>query len=414
MTLPFPIQFASNGPQWAQGFDAWYDYTKPQGSQLLAFPPATDTHSATVYAQSSSGGWQAIPANVPSRTDLGLQTVPTRTEILTRSVFEGTPGATNRPTGWDRTGANASALTLLSSENVAGFSTLVMQIRRVGVGLEGISQSIATTAVQHEVSVFIRRPAGVTGSDAFFFENTNLYRIASAATINAQPSGVWVRYGITPTLTGSPTLLSFASGNGGAGTGFDIAMPSVKIGAFVTPPIPTTGSSATVNGNQQVVDLTGRLSAGVGIIFQWNQLAPSYTPATFPRAFEFNDGTANNTLLLTDSGGAQMQSGAVAGGATQPTIASVETNTWASGVHTVALAASNNYLMWREVGRAAPTALSSFAYPSITRLVFGGRAFDTTRNNYGLSVRAALRFGAQDASTFADLFAKATILAAVS
>jgi hypothetical protein len=410
MTLPFPIQFASNGPQWAQGFDAWYDYTKPQGSQLLAFPPATDTHSATVYAQSSSGVWQAIPANVPSRTDLGLQTVPTRTEILTRSVFEGTPGATNRPTGWATTGANTSALTLLSSENVAGFSTLVMQIRRVGGGLEGIQQNIATTAVQHEISVFIRRPAGVTGSDAFFFENTNIYLIASAATINAQPSNVWVRYGITPTLTGSPTLLSFASGNGGAGTGFDLAMPSVKIGAFVTPPIPTPGTAATVNGNQQVVDLTGRLSAGVGIIMQFNAYDVT---AAFKIPFMFSDGSsANSFVSYMNNGGGQNITQVTTSGINQGNV--VIPGAPAVGVQTWVAVAGPNYHRSQKIGQSAGTTDTTVTWPTMTRLAIGGTGYNAVDNMYQNAMRMALRFGAANDAMFNDLMAKATILNAVS
>ena len=76
----------SSLPRWAAGFDLWYNYQVPQGSYALGFPPATDTHSSTINALTPAGTYQGFAANVPVRTGLGLQTVPTRTNLAVYST----------------------------------------------------------------------------------------------------------------------------------------------------------------------------------------------------------------------------------------------------------------------------------------------------------------------------------------
>lgn len=415
MTLPFPIQFASNGPQWAQGFDAWYDYTKPQGSQLLAFPPATDTHSATIYAQSSSGVWQAIPANVASQTDLGLQTVPTRTEKIPRSIFAGTPGASTVPTGWAQEGSTIAVSTLLATETVTGIDTEVVRLRRINpTGNEGIRYAaVGVTLAQHVVSVSVRVPTGVTATDlgAYFGVSTpSAVTIASAATLNAQPKDVWVRYSATVTFSANTSdLIALVLGAGAAGTGVDIALPNFQVGAFAVPFIATTGTSATVNGNQQVVDLTGRLESGVGGIVQFVLPAGGTTSG---RVLSLDDGTTGNRVNIIASATVISIQVSV-GGVDQGSVIGLGAAPVAGTVYTLAFAAATSYFNIQVVGQAAGSAVTSGTYPSISKFqvaALGG----VSGTAYQLTKRTALQFGDQNAGTFAALASKATLLAAVS
>lgn len=432
MTLPFPIQFASNGPQWAQGFDAWYDYTKPQGSQLLAFPPATDTHSATVYAQSSSGVWQAIPANVPSRTDLGLQTVPTRTNsIRNNSMVGAVAGVIGSggalPTNWQRDIDAGLTYTIATG---TAFGLPYIDIRFAGTTATTFTNIIFESNTQTVAA------NGETWTSSWFYTlvGGSLANITSVAngTVERTSTGVYVAGGIDQTVTPTAAFQRAAAPrtlSGGAtvarvnslvglryssGVAIDITLriyaPQMELGAFASAPILTTSGAATVNGNQQVVDLTGRLSAGVGGIVQFQYLN---SDGALPRVLEFNDGTTSNNVriqlssltpnILVTSGGADTM------------MVSAGTALTAGTTYTLAFAASSNYAQIRLVGSALPTPALGGAFSSaLTRFCPLGRGFDVARNAYGNSRRIALKFGAQSDATFADLFSKATILNAVS
>ena len=66
------------------------------GQRFLNFPPGVDTHAQAINALNSGGSYLSYPANVPVRTDLGLQTVPTRTNSIRNNsmvgAVAGTPG----------------------------------------------------------------------------------------------------------------------------------------------------------------------------------------------------------------------------------------------------------------------------------------------------------------------------------
>jgi hypothetical protein len=432
MTLPFPIQFASNGPQWAQGFDAWYDYTKPQGSQLLAFPPATDTHSATVYAQSSSGVWQAIPANVPSRTDLGLQTVPTRTNLLlwsqdiadaSWSIAVGPPtitvNNTTAPDGtltadkWSRTTTAAT----YTGQAVGGKAAVAIQYT-----LSGFVK--ADTARYAAIRLQGTYPARV---DAIFDLQTGTVSSAvatasfsgAAATITPAAFGFF-RVTITSTSDATPVLPVFLSfnNNGTQVDGVDSSSTSsgwvwqmqLEAAAFASPPIVTTSSSATVNGNQQVVDLTGRLSAGVGVIFQFN---PLDITATFKCPLTFNNGTGNNLMLTYMTvGGGTVLSQIYNGGINQGNVNWPGAN--ATGVQTWVWVAGPDYHRAQKIGFAASSTDTTVSWPTLTRMSIGGTGYTAGDNMYQLTRRIGLKFGTANDAMFNELVSKATLLAAVS
>jgi hypothetical protein len=188
-----------------------------------------------------------------------------------------------------------------------------------------------------------------------------------------------------------------------------IYAPQMELGAFASAPILTTSGAAAVNGNQQVVDLTGRLSAGVGGIMQVNVLQPNSTVAA--RLFEISDGTSLNRFAIY-GGATGVEAIMSAGGVSQGVV--TDTGSVFTGLLTIAFAAANNFFTFQIVGRSALTPDTVATYPAMSSLGIMGRGYNASDNTYGQTRRLALRFGAQNASTFADLVAKATILAAVS
>jgi hypothetical protein len=419
-------RFESGIPGWMTGMDLGWDFT--QNVQYSGATNPTDTHSATIYAQSSSGVWQAIPANVLTQTDLGLQTVPTRTNSIRNNSMSGavagSPGTP--PTNWTASAQTGYAWQLVATGTEFGLPYIDYRLsgtdallRANNIIFENGTTIVAATAETWSHSVFARVVAGsLTGVTATLQmdENTSGGAFVTNGSTTVTPTASFARYSFTRTLSGGATVARvqpFMRFTTGAGATVDVTIriyaPQMELGAFPSPPILTTSGAATVNGNQQVVDLTGRLSAGVGVIAQFNVFDNA---SSFKVPLSFNDGGGNNiAVLYVNTGGGNSVWVGYTGGALQ---FSVNLGTMPTGLVTVALVLSENYATGRIIGNTVATVDATVLYPPITRLSIGGVGYGTNDNNYQQARRMALKFGAQNAATFADLVAKATILAAVS
>lgn len=428
--LPYPVQFP--GPaSWCQGMDLCFDYTKGQGSQALAFPPGTDTHPSVITGQSSTGGWQSFNANSPVITDLGLQTVPTRTNVVRNNSMSGAVAGVlgsggALPTNWGHAGGTYSGLTATVGSTGTENGLPYVDIRYNGTTtntafeliFEGAGVVAASAGQTWTASHFVRMVGGTTANIVGIWSQVDGIGGTPSAGLgtSALPTSAMFRQtsgafslGTGATSVRSGMVVSLTSG-AAVDITFRVYAPQLEQASFASAPILTTSGAATVNGNQQVVDLTGRLGSGVGGIVQVNNLDVS---ATFRAIAMLNDGTSNNYVILYSNRGSNVTTMfVVTGGATQAQIdLPTAPNT---GIATYAFAASTNYAQFRAVGQTAPTADTTVSYPSMSRFAFGGSGFDTGSNAYQLTRRMAVKFGAQNASTFADLFAKATILAGVS
>jgi hypothetical protein len=189
-----------------------------------------------------------------------------------------------------------------------------------------------------------------------------------------------------------------------------LAIPNVQAGSFAVPPIATTGTSATVNGNQQVIDLTGRLGGGIGWIMQFNPLDVS---AQFKQPISFNDGTANNywnVYLDTGTGTPLAQIFAATvnqGNVTMPGANAVGSQVWVG-------CAGPNYHRLQKIGFAASSTDTTVTWPTLTKLNIGGNGYANVDDMYQRAMRLGLKFGAASDAMFNSLVASATLLAAVS
>lgn len=421
-------RFESGIPGWMTGMDLGWDFT--QNVQYSGATNPTDTHSATIYAQSAAGVWSPFAANTLVRTDLGLQTVPTRTNSIRNSTASngavlgviGSGGAIG--TNWTLSGTSSSftiTVTDVDTDPSTGLASIAIRF---------VSASAPTTLViRSEIST----GAAITPSAAWTASIFAALAGGSTANFNGAYvqletfGGAGASNGTLTALTAATTRLSVTNASTPAaatfgrtnlvftftaGTAVDftvrVAQAQLELGAFASAPILTTSGTATVNGNQQVVDLTGRLSAGVGGIVQINVLFPdaSNTPITFNNGISLNEALR----LVYNSGVLQWQTRTGLGSYVGVDLAPASASTV-----TIAFASSANFLQARVVGQSQPTALTTEAYPSgLSKVNIGGIGINSINTSYQLTRRLALRFGPQNASTFADLFAKATILAAVS
>jgi hypothetical protein len=184
----------------------------------------------------------------------------------------------------------------------------------------------------------------------------------------------------------------------------------LEAGAFASPPILTTSAAATVNGNRQVVDLTGRLASGVGWIMRFN---PLDVTATYTQPISFNDGSASNYWNLYLSIGGSTPLGQIANATiNQGNVTMPGTNV--TGMQTWVGVAGPNYHKLQKIGQAASTTDTTVSWPTLSRLNIGGNGYSTGDNMYQLAMQLGLKFGTANDAMFNDLVAKATILNAVS
>lgn len=387
-------RFESGIPGWMTGMDLGWDFT--QNVQYSGATNPTDTHSATIYAQSAAGVWSPFAANTLVRTDLGLQTVPTRTNLVVRSNDQSNAA-------WVITGGASVGAPVLSPSG----GTDAYPITFAASSAAGLTQNLTGVAASttYTASLWVRCLSGTELVRLKVWDNTS-DKFSSNITVTT----AWQRFTFTlttgATVPTSPNIEIRNASDGLARTVL-VYQAQLEAGAFASPPIVTTSSSATVNGNQQVVDLTGRLGSGVGGILQFNPLAF----ADNQRPVMISDQSENNQIRLDYFSG-NLRIVVLAAGALQ---AATTVATAATGNQTIAFAVGTNFIKARLVGASDTSATTTATFPSaMTTFGVGGQGYAATQNTYQLTRRLALRFGAQNASTFADLFAKATILAAVS
>jgi hypothetical protein len=269
---------------------------------------------------------------------------------------------------------------------------------------------------------FNRRNIAVSSSTQYTYAYWSAAQItAGSNVVVAQPSNtnypltgiqigsLWY-YSVTFTVGASDTSLNVFTGpvDAPAAATFTVGAPILVQAAFAGPPILT--GSATVNGNQQVVDLTGRLASGVGWIMRFN---PLDVTATFTQPISFNDGSASNYWNLYQSTGGGTPLGQIVNATiNQGNVTMPGTNV--TGVQTWVGVAGPNYHKLQKIGQAASTTDTTVSWPTLSRLVIGGDGYSAATNNFQRAMQLGLRFGAANDAMFNDLVAKATILAAAA
>ena len=433
LTLPLALRPTLNegvgAPAWARGTDLWKDFTVPRGT--LADP--TDTHISTINALNSAASYQSFAANVLTRTDLGLQTVPTKKNGVLRSndfsnaswTKSAITATANQAVNFD---GSTTAYTLL--ETVTNTQHSVNQFNMLSGDLSGataVNVSVVLASVGGRWAyIQINNQDSSTAAIAYF----NLSGAGAVGTVSDIIAGFTAKsasivalgnglYRATFALTTSAATTSFGTFVGpatGDGTnsyagditkGLVVGQVDAIVGSFPVAPIITTSAFATVNGNQQVIDLTGRLGTGVAGFVQVNVLDPG---SNYVRVFEFNDGTSNNKFTLGYSTAA-LSIEVWNGGIFQQNINLA--GAWSQGVQTIAFAAQGNFIQARKVGQSANTAIAAVvSWPSMSSLAIGGSGYSASQNIYQRTSKVALSFGAQNQTTFDAMYARAVLAAA--
>lgn len=409
-------------PSWAQGSDMWWDFTANNGfpSSLLS-----STHAQSIYADDSSGVYSSFSANTVVRTNKGVQTVPTRTNLFANTAdldgylntnadkvsitqnLPGPDGSANQAATFTVIGTNEGRLrniTVANDSSTYALSFFVKKTTGTPANYPGVFSPLTGGTGGASIVIVVDTTAGTANSSG------------SPGNLTITSYGQWwrVSWTITNNSTGNTTLgfrlypafnLNGSTTFNASATGSAVfAWPQIEVGGFASPPILTSGSAAAVSGPQQVIDIGSRAALGVGGVIQVDVKDPG---SNYVRLFETYDvaGAQNRVSFLYVVGRLRLEMYVAA--AQQ---ASLDLGAWPSGLTSIVFAAGSNYVQGCIVGGALPTADTVATYPALDRVAIGGLGSSAGQNAYQLTKRLALKFGPQDATTFADLYSKAQIL----
>lgn len=232
--------------------------------KFLDLPGSVYTRSGVQYQQDASGLLVPFDENVPPiSTGVGLGVWEARTQSLPAPIFTyALPGdrAGVFPDGYSNVGnAGGAQMTVLAQESVLGINCRPVSLRRVNptAGLEGFKPSpdLTLPVGTHVLRMYVRRLQSAPAADVLVYTglgNPAVAVLATAAQVDAQPLGAWVRYSVVLTMTTAGNFQIATQPSGGAvGRGWDCAFPNVYLNTSVDigdPPILQTNNAAATRG----------------------------------------------------------------------------------------------------------------------------------------------------------------------
>jgi hypothetical protein len=289
--------------------------------------------------------------------------------LLLNSKFGGTIGV--MPTSWSNSGNGTPVLVSNESE--------VAKLRRNATGLNGIHQSVFTSGKTYAVRIKVRKVSGVTTTNLYAYSSATTL-IASAATINAQTTGVWVQYSVT--IIAGAAYIGFVSTSGSDGDGYDLSEP-------------------------QIEEVTG----------QTNQAPSEYVPSTENstgalgvKYFSYLNGNTVVDNVVVESQGAAIPEATMKGGLIEGTdtnyfTQSADINLWTKSNVTVSDSGILSPVQGRNWQKATVDATAATA---IHKVVTGvGKATGNTLSFYvkkGSSTNTLNRFNFYNVTTSLDIF----------
>lgn len=417
---------AGGAPSWGATMDRWWDFTRNIGGVPTTI---TDIHAQSHLADNVAGVYSSFAADVLVRTNKGIQTSPTRTNQIKNPSAAGASGGAF-PTGWSAGSTNFTSVTRTITQTTRnGLSGVAIRYQIVASGagqtlferFGGTADVAIPASTAHVMSCFTEVIAG-DATNIKTYLNVPQFDVSSVLTgeVFSTPIALattWTRHiyaWTTPasTVKAEPRIRFDVTAAGTYDFTVFVARPQLEAGVFAGPPIADASATTTdtTNGNLQSIDLTGKLALGVrGII----RVDIRDVTTTYKSIFMLNPGSiaTDYITLYANEGGSRCVLYSVAGGVVQAGI--VLPTALTVGVNTFAFAASANYVMCRRVGDTAPSADTSGTLPSMSRFGIGGSGVNTSNNIYQITKQLALDFGPQDATTFADVYAKAQILDAL-
>ena len=395
-------------PGWALGADLAWDFAGAP-KYFGAADPA-DTHAASIYAPNAAGVYTSFGANVLTRTNLGLQTVPTRTNLCLQS--QDFSNAT-----WTKYNTTIVADAAVAPDGTTTANKLTETVANSFHSLTGLATIVAGST--NTISIFASASGGRYlvlgfddgGANGFYAAFDLLSGVVSqaitstftgvglSATISnygsyfrctitggIAPAATAARMGVSQSNVASPGV-AYPSYAGSTSNSIFLWNAQIETAPFASPPILTTSASATVNGNQQALDsqITGRVATGFGFVFKANLLG---TAIDNLRLLNFDIDDNNRVAIDINSGNLRFV--VVTAGVGE---AVINLGAYSAGVKTFAAIAAPNFVKARIVGGSDPASDTTVSYAAPTHLAVGGQPGTPVNNTYQISQKFAIWLG---------------------
>lgn len=380
-------------------------YMKSNTTASLVELGHSSTHASDILALNANGTYDNFTANQIPRNQLGLQVVPTRTNLFARS-------GELTSAYWNTSDITVEAASMVLPD----LSTGGAKLTRTASGNPRVFKSSSNHLVGDFFcsSIFIKAGTsntcwlehynGGVGNPTFVSSGILSGPGAISATGPAVVSGLsqteWTHAYIVSESIG--TRIEFSLKLHGVTTGEFIYAWGAQLekGGFPTPHIPTTDTSLTRAGNQERI---AGLSLPTGI--EYCMVAEMLDPGGNGSASaQFNNGT--NAERVGDAQGASFGHEVASGGVAN---ASTSLGTQPSGIFAYVGSATPNFAKGQIVGGADIPADISVVYPTLDQLALGGAGYSADSNTHLRVKEFYLRTNfAPDAVSFAQMLTLAT------
>lgn len=402
-------QKKSDRPNWAPGsVDTFIDFQMNRafdGSQKKASDIiSSDTHAQTIYAPNSKGVYMPFAPNQKVITDLGLQTVPTRTNLISNNSMVGAVVGGALPIGWLQTATTGLNTTVVGLGSSFGLPYIDLRISGTAAAASP-HQLLFNPAIVASVGqvysgsfwievidnpgallppAFRTRFVETNGSSVqtsqndtnYAYPGSGRYRFERAVTL-AQADTVSVQFRAVFTITNGSTY-DFT---------IRIWTPQFELGAFASPPILTTGAALTVNANRALITgLAEKLTLGVAGFIQFDFRG---LEALSQFNMCFSDGSvANRFGLFSSSTNNFTQVLSIANTSNTTPLGQLSS----IGLFTVAFAVKAGYLKMRVIGGPDIAAATNLGWPVLDRVGFGGLGYSSANASFQYTKKFAMDF----------------------
>lgn len=401
-------------PGWAVGVDWWRDFRANIGTM----PTPSDVHDQTIHARDAAGIYRPFAPGALVRTDLGLQTVPTRNNLF---LF-----ASDFTQWW-----GLSAVTVSPNAVVAPDGTLSADIIAAnGANAQHfvIANNTVNNGVTRVVSFFAKRITAnfihivSTGENMFaqfdLATGSLVFSSAGAGILNwARSEDVgdgWWRFsmsfrqdsGFIRHVRCYPLASAEDIPNPSQTTDASMALWGATLEndtSFLTPPIITTGVAMTVSGNIPAIsgiDFRGGMCGFIDVDIR--QPASSEIES---RIFEIDDGSSDNRIFLFCNRSVGTVKLLVT--VNKGTSNAQDLGAWHEGPQTIVFAIGPGIFKQRRVGEADRGQFPCSFPTSVTKLAFGAAPYTNNHNTFQSVRRFALNFGPPTINDFNDMWDRA-------
>lgn len=214
----------------------------------------TDSRASTAMVQNTGGSWSQVAAQAIPLGTAGLQPYEARTNSLPNSSMAGastTPSTL--PTGWSSTGTGGVQTVVgLGTENGLPYIDIAYSGTPSGTNFTnfvGNNVIAATNGQTWTSSVFSRLIAGTLANVTALQLTAVDVGNAATTTVDLSPTAIMTRVRAVRAIGASATFAqTYIRWTASGAVNFTLrvyASPQLELGAFATPPIPTTNAAVT-------------------------------------------------------------------------------------------------------------------------------------------------------------------------